>query len=302
MHARTFFTSLAASLALALGQPGAAQEAPVAEALPQGAVPGPALWRLKDKDTTIYLFGTVHVLPPGTQWLDQRIERALDGSDELVFEINLDQTASVQQVVLAKSKLAGTQTLRELMTPADREQYEAALEGLGLPVAAFDRIEPWMAAMTLSVLPLMSAGYKTESGVEMALSAHGEGKRKEALETVEEQIGVFDTLPLDVQLRYLDETVEAIPTTATSVNAMLAKWREGDADGLAALLNEELGNPEIYRRLLTQRNAHWADWIKQRMKQPGTVFIAVGAGHLAGPDSVQHQLAARGIEVTRIWR
>ena len=302
MNVRPLFTALAAALSLVLCSPASAQGARAPEVAPADAVPGPALWRLKNGNTTMYLFGTVHVLPPGTKWLDQRIEKALDASDELVFEINLDETASVQQVVLAKSKLAGPQTLRELMTPADREQYEAALKGFGMPVGAFDHIEPWMAAMTLSVLPLMHAGFSTDSGVEAALAAHGVGKKKDALETVEQQIGVFDTLPMDVQLSYLDETVEAIPTTASTVSAMLTKWREGDADGLAALLNEEMDDPQIYSRLLTQRNAHWVDWIVNRMKQPGTVFIAVGAGHLAGPDSVQQQLAARGIEVTRIWR
>ena len=302
MSLKNLIASLASSLALVLCQPAAGQAVGAAEAAPAGAVPGPALWRLADADTTVYLFGTVHVLPPGTMWFDQRIQKALDGSDELVFEINLDQTAAVQQVVLDKSALAGTATLRELMTPADREQYEAALKGFGLPAAAFDRVEPWMAAMTLSVLPLMSAGYSTDAGVEMALDAHSAGKQKDALETVEQQVGVFDNLPMDVQMSYLDETVESIADTAKTVSAMLEKWREGDADGLAALLNEDMDNPEIYNRLLTQRNEHWADWIVKRMQQPGTVFIAVGAGHLAGPDSVQHQLAARGIKVTRIWQ
>jgi uncharacterized protein YbaP (TraB family) len=77
---------------------------------------------------------------------------------------------------------------------------------------------------------------------------------------------------------------------------------KGDADALAALLNAELDDPVLYQRLLTQRNAHWAGWVEQRLAQPGTVFVAVGAGHLAGADSVQRQLARRGLKVERIWQ
>ena len=83
---------------------------------------------------------------------------------------------------------------------------------------------------------------------------------------------------------------------------MVADWMKGDADGLAVLLNDELDDPVLYKRLLTDRNAHWAQWIDQRLKQPGTVFVAVGAGHLAGQQSVQEQLRKRGIKARRVWQ
>ena len=303
-HLVTAGAALAMASSMALPAACTAQEAVSTDAAmpPAGAVPGPALWRLADEDTTIYLFGTVHVLPSGTQWFDSRIEHALDTADELVFEIDVGQTAAMQQVVAQMAALEGEQTLRDLMQAEDRTQYEAALERFGLPVATFDRYEPWMAAMTLSVLPLMSAGYSAELGVERALDTRATDKTRGTLETVEEQIGLFDTLPMDVQLTYLDETVEAIPETAASVSEMVARWREGDAVSLAALMNDELDDPELYRRLLTDRNAHWAEWIDERMDAPGTVFVAVGAGHLAGADSVQELLEARGFEVVRIWQ
>ncbi len=290
----------AAALTLALTGCVGAQARP--ERPPPGAVPGPALWRVADADTTIYLFGTVHALPQGKEWFDGRIERAFDASDEIVTEVDLsDQTASAAAMQAAGTLPEGM-SLRDLMTPDNRKQFEAALVGLGLPVESLDRMEPWMATLTMSLLPLLRQGYQTESGVEIALTAKAGTKQRAALETIAQQIDLFDGMPMDAQLTFLDKTVEAMPEAKISLDAMVAEWMEGDADALAMLLNAEINDPVLYERLLTQRNANWAGWIQQRLQQPGTVFIAVGAGHLAGNDSVQRQLKRRGLKVQRIWQ
>ena len=117
-----------------------------------------------------------------------------------------------------------------------------------------------------------------------------------------QQIALFDSMPQDAQLSFLDETVEALPKAKTTLDEMVAEWIEGDADQLAALMNAELTDPVLRDRLLTSRNANWAGWIENRLAQPGTVFIAVGAGHLAGVGSVQDQLRKRGVKVRRVWQ
>jgi uncharacterized protein YbaP (TraB family) len=293
---------IATAAAFSLGLTGCAGTHVQAETPPPGAVPGPALWKVGDGDTTIYLFGTVHALPEGKEWFDGRIERAFAASDEMVTEVDLrDQSASSAAMQSAGMLPEGT-SLRSLMTPENRRQFEAALLGLGLPVEALDRLEPWMASLTVSLLPLLRQGYQTESGVEFALSGRAEGKRRDALETIAEQIDLFDGMPMEAQLTFLDKAVEAMPEAKFSLDAMVAEWIEGDADSLAALLNSELDDPVLYERLLTRRNANWAEWIEQRLQQPGTVFVAVGAGHLAGADSVQRKLAARGLKVERVWQ
>jgi uncharacterized protein YbaP (TraB family) len=295
----TFKRLISAATALSLGLCGVAARAEVS---PAGAVPGPALWQVADEDTTIYLFGTVHALPEGKPWFDDRIERAFAAAEEMITEVDLrDQSASATAMQSA-ALLPEGQSLRELMAPDDRQQFEAALVALGLPVEALDRMEPWMATLTMSLLPLLRQGYQTESGVEMALSARAGDKQRGALETIAEQIELFDGMPIEAQLTFLDRTVEAMPKAKASLDAMVAEWIEGDAEALAALLNSELDDPVLYERLLTQRNANWARWIEQRLEQPGTVFVAVGAGHLAGAGSVQDQLAARGLTVERIWQ
>jgi uncharacterized protein YbaP (TraB family) len=269
---------------------------------PAGAVPGPALWQVSDKDTTIYLFGTVHALPQGKNWFDGRIERAFNASDELVTEIDMTLAGGSAQALQSASQLPADQSLRALMSADNRQQYEAALVGLGLPVEALDRYEPWFAAVTLSLMPLLRSGYDPQSGVELSLGGRAGEKKRAALETVEEQVALFDGLPQEAQLEFLDETVEKIPEATTTLDAMVAEWLEGDAIELANMLNAELTDPVLYDRLLTARNANWAGWIENRLEQPGTVFIAVGAGHLAGKGSVQDQLKQRGLGVKRIWQ
>ena len=292
---RRFVAALVA-LALPACAPIDARPASAAE-----AYHGPAIWRVADKDTTIYLFGTVHALPRDTQWFSGPVERAYNASTELVTEIPEDDTAADAKAITARALLPQGQSLREMMTPADRMKFEEALVGLGLPIETMDRFEPWYAAMTLSLLPVMKAGYDPQTGAERKLTDAADGKRKEALETVQQQIDLFDGLPRDAQLAFLSETVNSVGKSAETLNAMVAEWLKGNADGLAVLLNDELDDPVLYKRLLTDRNANWAQWIDQRLKSPGTVFVAVGAGHLAGQQSVQAQLKKRGIKARRLW-
>lgn len=300
MFFKRFFGSLAA---VSLGLAGCAPAPGMSDVPPPGAIPGPALWAVSDADTTIYLFGTVHALPKDKTWFDERIERAFAASDELVTEIDLSDAAASAQSLQAAGMLPEGQTLRGLMTPENRMEYEAALVTLGLPVEALDRLEPWFAAMTLSLLPLLRSGYDTASGVEQALGGRaGESKKRGALETIDEQIALFDKMPPEAQLSFLDQTIEAVPHASNSLDAMVAEWLEGDALALAELLNSELNDPVLYSRLLTERNANWAGWIERRLEQPGTVFVAVGAGHLAGKGSLQDQLKTRGLKVRRIWQ
>jgi uncharacterized protein YbaP (TraB family) len=156
--------------------------------------------------------------------------------------------------------------------------------------------------MTLSLLPLLCTGYDTKSGVELSLSDRTGQRTHSGLETLQQQIELFDGMPQAEQLAFLDQTVEALPKASASLDAMVAEWLKGDAGKLADLLNAELTDAALRDRLLTQRNANWAHWIEQRMAKPGTVFVAVGAGHLAGADSVQEQLAKLGVKVQRVWQ
>ncbi|MGB3712038.1 MAG: TraB/GumN family protein [Erythrobacter sp.] len=305
-------TASSAAIALFAGSPAVAQveaeaqaEAaePMAEMVELPAGPeGPALWKVADEDTTIYLFGTIHILPDEVQWYDAEIAEALTSSDTIVTELKMDPESErqLQQVGMQMGMYQDGTTLRSVLSEEQTATYEAALAGLGAPPAAFDAFEPWMAGLTITILPLMQQGYDLEAGVDKVLLGKAEGLNADALETAEYQLGLFDTLPQDKQVAYLMEAVEAIPEVKTSIDAMVAEWVEGDADGLAELINEDLGDADLAEALLYTRNANWAEWIETRLDTPGTVFMAVGAGHLAGERSVQAYLAERDIETTRV--
>ncbi|MBW3168350.1 TraB/GumN family protein [Qipengyuania flava] len=298
-----------APLALALqgcatySDPVAEPAAPVAQPAAAAEPVGPGLWKVADEDTTIYLFGTIHALPETVEWYRGPIGEALAETQELVTEIptGAAQDPAMQQMVMASAVLPADQSLRDLLGESDRATYEVALTALGMPPASFDRFKPWFAAMTLSVLPLVQAGYKAESGVEMKLEELAPANAKRgALETLDEQIALFDTLPTDSQTAFLMVSADSIDEIVPMMDRMVDEWLEGDADGLAALLNEGLTDPVLAEALLYARNDRWAEWIDTRMDSPGTVFVAVGAGHLAGAKSVQDYLTARGFTVDRV--
>lgn len=303
-----------ATCALAWAVPAAAQNAPTeapasVEALDPVKVPAvtvkdvdPALWVIKDEDTTIYLFGSVHILKPGLGWFDDGVKTAFDQSDQLVLELVEPPAAEVQALF---GKLAMDQTgktLRSKMNEADRAVYDAAMGKLGIPAAAFDPFDPWAAAVTVSLLAAQKSGFDPNSGVEKQLTAAANAAKKPiaGLETMEFQLGVFDTLPESEQIAFLVETAKMIDDIGTTLDKMVDVWAAPDPDALGQLMNEGLTSRTLYDALLTKRNANWAKWISARMEKPGVTFMAVGAGHLAGPTSVQALIPAYGLSATRV--
>lgn len=300
------FRNLAAAVAMAAFAFTTTVHAETPAAKPAAAAPAPkqlkpALWKVADADTTIYLFGTIHALPKGLVWLDGPVGMALDSSAELITEIPEVPAAEQQKAVKAVGLLNG-ETLRSLMPDADRVAYEALLAKLRIPVEAFDPLEPWLAGITLGVMPYAMAGYGADSGVEAVLrkAAVAKGKKLGALETIDYQLGLFDQLPREAQLKFLGEAVRDFDKSFAIIGTMTDEWGAGDPEGLGKLINENMDDPELAETLLYQRNRNWASWIARRLDQPGTVFIAVGAGHLAGAQSVQDMLKAQGLAATRV--
>jgi uncharacterized protein len=276
---------------------------PAATPAPATVDADPALWVVKDKDTTIYLFGTIHVLKPGLSWFDEAVKAAFDKSDALVLEMVQPDPESMKGLVMAKGFTADGPTLTERLAEGERPVYTKALTDMGLPPAVFDRAKPWLVATNLSLLPLVKGGYAAEAGPEQVLTAAAAGEKKPVigLETPEQQIGYLADMPDALQLKFLEATLKDLPNAQKDMAEMVDAWSTGKPDKLAAIMNESMKEtPELGKILLTDRNARWAQWIKQRLAVPGTIFLAVGAGHLAGAGSVQDQLAKIGVTATRI--
>ncbi len=287
----------------------AQQPTSVAEALDAApaAAPqniNPAMWIVRDDDTTIYLFGTVHVLRPGLNWLKDDVKAAFDKSDELVLEvIEPSDPTVVQGIVSTMATNPQGTTLRSLLPAPVLTKYESTLGTLGIPAVALDQYEPWFASVTLTTVPLLMKGYDLNSGAEKILTAAAKQQNKPLgqLETIEQQLGIFDSLATKEQVAFLDVTLDGVPEVTTQIDTLVDAWGKADLDTLDTLLNEGMESyPGLYDALLTNRNATWATWIKARMEKPGTVFMAVGAAHLVGKDSVQAQLDKVGIASTRV--
>lgn len=272
---RRFRTACASALFLFAPITAPANPAPPAEPIPAPAVirATPAMWEVSDADTTIYLFGTFHTLDGRTAWLDDRVRKAFDGSDELMLE-----------TVVPANQFA-------MQAAAERQVSETAADGSR-------KLKPFFAGTKQAVNEGKTLGLSVEHGADAVLRrlAEDSGKPVGGLESFEDQLSQLARIPPQPA----SAAASAEPVTVT-LNQLLSAWTNGDTGAFSIMLQGfEAKSPVAYRMLIADRNARWGKWIADRLEQPGTVFVAVGTGHLAGKDSVQHWLAARGIEATRV--
>lgn len=267
------------------------------------AAADPAVWVVKDKDSTIYLLGTVHVLKPDVKWRTPLIDKALTESADLWVEVDADDPAVMQPLVM-KYGIDPANPLSKKLTPERLAELDAAAKSLGASAAAFEPMRPWLAGLTLSVTPLLKAGYDPKSGVEAKLKAAAQaaGKPIRTLETAEQQIRFFADLPPQIEMAFLDSALDDAEDSPAKLDELVAAWSAGDVKAIERLMVVEMKSdyPELYKVLLIDRNQDWAQQIDTLLDGKGVTVIAVGAAHLAGDDSVQAQLAKRGIKAVRL--
>lgn len=298
-----FLRRVAAALAVPLVTAAAPPPALHAEAKAPAAA-HPALWEITDPDTTIYLFGTIHVLPTGYQWRTAKFDQAVAASSQLVIEtiVDLDHPQSFQADFLRLGLGQGLPPIVERVPPAKRETLRAAIARVGTPEAALDRMKTWAVAFELLGGTLNTVGLQGEEGPETILRKEFTAADKPIgeLETNAEQLGYFDSLPESAQRELLEGSIEKPTNFKSEFDGMLGTWARGNVRAIAMTFNRDIASPALKQALLIHRNANWRAWVEQRMKQPGTIMIAVGAGHLAGPDSVIELLRHDGYQVRRI--
>lgn len=298
------FALLAACDPQPAAKPPEPPQATVQSAPAPVAYHSPALWVVRDADTTIYLFGTFHMLKPGASWFDGAIRKAFEASDTLVTEIKQpDNPMALGPATIALATDPDGPPLSRKLHEAARAPYRAFVEAQGLRAQSLERYEAWYVASALATARYRKLGLDPKAGAERILVANlRPHQRHEALETPEAQLAMLDSVPEAEQIDALAQLVTSKADPIVSTDKMLGLWLKGDADTLAASKNGALYKlPDMARIMLFERNRRWAAWIKQRMAHPGTVFIAVGAGHLAGQNSVQHYLATdQGLNPQRI--
>ena len=245
------------------------------------SVDQPALWVLSDADTTVYLFGTFHALDDRTDWFARNVRAAFDSADELVLETIVPSDPAELFGMLQRHALAAPMVV-------------------GAPVIASGR-GTFAASAGQAMATGRSVGLSVEHGADAVLRrvADASGKPVDGLESFDFQLAMFANLPAAPVAR--SATAAPQPDVRRQLLDMRSAWKRGDASSFANVLGSlEAQSPTTYQRLFVDRNNHWARWIAERMERPGTVFVAVGTGHLIGRDSVQRKLASHGFTATRI--
>jgi len=297
---------------LAVAQQGVPAAPAVAAKAPAGAqaeapiVATPAMWRVKGVHGTIYLFGSVHIMKPNVVWETPKVKAALTSSDLLYLEIaDIDNTASAQ-VIMLQSGMDAEHPLSSKIPAADVALLDAAAKSMGLPgEATFEPMQPWLASAMLSIVPMVKAGYDPTSGIDMKLLAETKADKKpvKGFETMAEQMHMLSDEPEAEQVKMLHKDLTELDKSTADTNLLVDAWEHGDVEKIGKIDNDELAAkyPEEYKRIVVDRNQRWVATLDAMLKDPqtGTVFVAVGAAHLAGPDSVLKMLEKDGWKVER---
>jgi len=266
----------------------------------------PALWCVKGDKAVIYLFGTVHALKADTKWRSPKIDAAFKKSSELWLEVDEDIADPAKAMLMIRDLgLDWSHPLYTHLSKNDMALLDANARTAGINDGedTLDFFRPWAASMMLDGAAFKKAGYDTKDGVEVTLMTEAKAAKKpiKGMEGFGQHFHFLADLPPKVELEMLKETVHDLENAPKRVGEVIEAWTQGDVDAIAKS-NAEMkdSSPELYQTILVQRNQNWAVKIADMMKEPQTRFIAVGAGHLAGPDSLLVQLQSAGITAERL--
>jgi uncharacterized protein YbaP (TraB family) len=263
-----------------------------------------SLWELHGKHNTVYILGSIHVLRPGDYPLAPAVLDAYSSAKSLLMEVNLEEIDSqaIQSELLASALLPAGQSLPAILGKQRYDHAGALAREVGVELAAFDQFAPWFAAEAISQLQLMQLGFQPQSGVEMYFleRARSDGKKVAGLETVHDQISLFEALSMDAQAEYLLSSLEQARDLPKEVDAMVQAWRRGDTGWFEQQLKTELGrDPQLYQSVLVARNRKWVPKIEALLNDDKNYLVIVGTGHLVGQGSVIDLLKKDGIGATQ---
>jgi uncharacterized protein YbaP (TraB family) len=263
----------------------------------------PALWRVTAGDRTVWLFGSVHLLPEGGFAVEGALEDALRDADRVCMEIDAGATDEVTQATVTMGRAVDPEgrDLFELLGH-DADRVRGAAEDAGVPIEALAMFEPWFAGITVSVMALQSHGYDVQHGVEQVIQAEARAAGKPAcgLETFDGQLDMLDSLPPELQTEILLQAIEEAAEIDRLIEPMVSAWREGDEAGLERSLDDDFGDyPELAETLIYGRNERWASQVQDMLEGDEDVLLVVGAMHLVGERGLPALLEARGFAVER---
>lgn len=266
------------------------------------ALAKPPIWVVRDADSELVIFGSIHVLPPGLDWRPAMLDAALTNADDLWFELPMGQATETEIAGLASAKgvLPPNQHLSALLSSAGAAALTKAGQTYGLAPGFLDRLEPWFAEVALAGAQFRAEGADTDSGVEKSLNATAPASaQRRAFETAAQQIALFDEAPLAAQVASLEDSLAQMDQDPEAYDRLIAAWMASDTTALEkdALTPLKQASPVLYARLVSGRNAAWTKVLDDRLKGHGHTVVVVGVGHLLTADGVPARLRALGYSV-----
>lgn len=262
-------------------------------------------WKVTGNTNTIYLIGSVHLLTKDFYPLNPALEKAYTDSDLLVEEVDIAEMsgAGSQLSMLTRGMQPSSKPLDTVLTASTMALLSKKAQDVGLPMEALKQFKPWMIALTIEVMEWQKAGFDQELGLDRHFynKAQTDGKAVQALETIDYQISRFDEMPMELQDHLLAETLKSIDTEQASRTRLLEAWRTGNSAAVEGIVLKDLQKePDLYQRLLVERNRNWLPKLEALFGRKGRAMVVVGAAHLVGPDGVLAMLKAKGYKIEQL--
>src|SRR6185312_17284313 len=263
------------------------------------------VWAIHGDHNTVYLAGSVHLLKANDARLPSAFDQAYAGSRALVMELDLGKVDPMQAAgwMMEHGTLPEGSNLRQAIGEERYRRVSAAATRLGMPMEMANQFAPWVLGLQLMELQYTQLGFDSQSGVEQQLEhrAQTDGKPTSGLETLQEQLGVFETLTSEQQARFLDLVVTEMRDVGSDTQSVITAWRTGDAAKLAALLGDEYKSfPALYRTLVSDRNKRWVPQIERLLKERDNYFVIVGALHLVGDGGLLELMRRDGFKAEQL--
>ena len=263
------------------------------------------MWSIETNGKRVDILGSIHFLRPGRDQLPPAVVEACAKADVVVMEIDLDRIdpvaaqAAMQQLGVDPDG----RTLDVILGASDYALAETKAQAAGIDLAALRVFEPWFAALTITQLELLKLGLDPNSGVEQQVLAlvHRDRKEVRGLETLGEQLAVMDSLPAGAQRDFLMQTLDDASSMEEEIDGIVKAWKAGDARALEDdFLDELQDQPEVYRKIVVERNRNWATELKPLLRDRRNYLVVVGTLHLVGPDSLIGMLRKAGYDAKQV--
>jgi uncharacterized protein YbaP (TraB family) len=250
-----------------------------------------SVWFMKGERNTVYLAGSVHALPKDNASFPEQLERAYQASAVIVLEVDLEDMNPLDAVefITTNGTLPAEQSLEDVVGTEKYQRVSKLAASLDIPEIVIAKLEPWAAALVLTQFALTKTGFDANLGIDMQITerAKADGKPVEGLETVIDQLNVFDARSFEEQTRFLLDSTDDAPNLNDDLQKLIAAWRAGDLRALEKeFIKERAKSPQLYDALLGVRNRQWLPKIEALLKEERDYLVVVGALHFVGRDGL----------------